>query len=144
MNNCSSSCLLSFILIWKESTKPFIVLNTKHEKTLNNKKTVTSSSSSRFDRNLTDCVQSGSSRNTVGLNEIFSTHSPPAKFPFNHYTPSTSVSDPEVKLTHSDNYNWQFNRSREVQHRHRVYLREKKSFQCKLILCLFNSFDSNI
>ena len=144
MNNCSSSCHLPLILIWKENTRPLISLNIDQEQTLNDNNIVTSFSSSRFDRTLTDCMLSKNSRNTVKLNEIFSTHSPPAKFPFNHYTPSTSVSDPEVKLIHSDNYNWQFNRSREVQHRHRVYLREKKSFQCKLILCLFNSFDSNI
>ena len=46
---------------------------------------------------LTDCMQSRNSRNTVELNERFSTHSPPAKFPFNYdITASTSVSDPEV------------------------------------------------
>ena len=44
-------------------------------------------------------MQSMQSRNTVELNEIFSTHSPPAKFPFNHYTASTPVSDPEVTNT---------------------------------------------
>ena len=40
-------------------------------------------------------MQSRSSRNTVELNEIFSTHSPQAKFPFNHFTAGTSVSDPD-------------------------------------------------
>ena len=100
MNNCSSSCHLSFILILKESIRPLIALNTNYEQTLNNnKKIVPSFSSSRFDRTLTDCVQCRNSRNTVELNEIFSTHSPPAKFPFNHFTASTSVSNPEVTNT---------------------------------------------
>ena len=62
---------------------------------------MTSFSSSRFDRTLRDCVQSRNSRNTVELNEIFSTHSPPAKFPFNHYTADKSVSDLEVTNTPS-------------------------------------------
>ena len=44
-------------------------------------------------------MQSRNPRNTIELNEIFSTHSPPAKFPFDHYTASTSVSDPEVNIT---------------------------------------------
>ena len=44
-------------------------------------------------------MQSRNSRNTVELNEIFSTHSPQAKFPFDHYTASTKVSDPEVTNT---------------------------------------------
>ena len=66
MNNCSSSCHLSLILVWKESTRPLnIALNTDHEQTLNNKKTVTSFSSSRFDKTLTDWVQSRNLRNTV-------------------------------------------------------------------------------
>ena len=89
---------LASYLIWKESTRPLIALNTDHEQTLNNK-IVTSFASSRFDRTLTDCVQSRNSRNTVELNEIFSTHFPPAKFLFNHYTASTSVSDPQVANT---------------------------------------------
>ena len=65
---------------------------------MNNKKIVTSFSSSRFDRTLTDCVQTKNLRNTVELNE-FSTNSPRAKFPFNNYKASTSVSDPEVTNT---------------------------------------------
>ena len=56
-------------------------------------------SSSRFNRTLTDCVQSKNSRNTVDLNDIFLTHFPQAKFLFNHYTASTSVFDPEVNNT---------------------------------------------
>ena len=90
---------LPLILVWKKSTRPLIALNTDHEQTLNNKKIVTSFSSSRFDRTLTDCMQSRNSRNNVELNEIFSTHSPQAKFPFNYYTDSTSVSNPEVTNT---------------------------------------------
>ena len=84
MNNCSSSCHLTLVLIWEKSTKPLIALNTDHEQTLNNKKIVPSFSSSRFDSTLTDYIQSRNSRNTVKLDEIFSTDSPPAKFPFNH------------------------------------------------------------
>ena len=99
MNDCSSSCHLPLILIWKESTRPLFALNTDHEQTLNDKKIVTSFSSSRFDRTLTDCVQSRNSRNRVKLDEIFSTHSSPAKFPFNYYTDCKSVSDPEVTTT---------------------------------------------
>ena len=99
MDDCSSSCHLPLMLIWKESTRPLISLNTDHKQTLNNKKIVRSFSSPRFDRTLTNCMQSRNSGNTVKLNEIFSTHSPPAKFPFNHYTASTSVSDPEVTNT---------------------------------------------
>ena len=79
--NCSSSCHLPLILIWKESTKPFIALKTDHEQTLHDKKIVISFKSSRFDRTLTDCVQSRNSRNTVELNEIFSTHSSLRNFP---------------------------------------------------------------
>ena len=82
----------------EKSTRPLIALNTDHEQTLN-KKIVTSFSSSRFDRTLTDFKQSKNLRNTVELNEIVSTHSPPAKFPCNHYTANTSVSDPEVTNT---------------------------------------------
>ena len=101
MNNCSSSCHLLLILIWKESTRLLITLNTDHKQTLNDNKIVTSFSSSRFDRTLTNCMQSRNSRNTVELNGIFSTHSPPTKFPFDHCTntASTSVSDPEVTNT---------------------------------------------
>ena len=73
MNNCSSSRHLPLILIWKESTRPFTALNKNHEQTLNYKKIVTSFSSSRFDRTLTDCVQSKNSRNRVKLDEILST-----------------------------------------------------------------------
>ena len=40
--NCSSSCHLPLILIWKESTKPFIALKTDHEQTLHDKKIVIS------------------------------------------------------------------------------------------------------
>ena len=101
MNNCSSSsssCHLPPILIWKESTRPLIALNTDHKQTLN-KNIVTSFSSSRFDRALKDFKQSRNLRNNVELNEIFSAHSPTAKFPRNHYTASTSVSDPEVTNT---------------------------------------------
>ena len=75
-----------------------MALNKDHEQTLN-KEIVPSFSSSRLDRTLTDCMQSTNSRNTVELNEIFSTHSPPAKFPFNHYAANKSVSDPEVTNT---------------------------------------------
>ena len=32
-------------------------------------------------------------------NTVFSAHSPPAKFAFNHYTANTSVSDPKVTNT---------------------------------------------
>ena len=56
-------------------------------------------SSSRFDGTLTDCMQSRNSRDTVDLNDIFLTHSLPAKFPFNYYTASISVFDPEVNNT---------------------------------------------
>ena len=35
-------------------------------------------------------------KNIAELNEIFSTNPPPAKFPFNYYTASTLVTDPEV------------------------------------------------
>ena len=38
MNNYSSSCHLPLILIWKESTRHLIALNSDHEKPLNNKK----------------------------------------------------------------------------------------------------------
>ena len=58
--------------------------------------------STRFERTLTDCMQSRNSRNSVELNEIFSTESQPAKLPFDHWTDtalSTSVSDPEVTNT---------------------------------------------
>ena len=65
MNNCSSSCHLSHILIWKESTRPLNALNIDHEQTLNHKKIVTSFSSSRFDRTMTNCMQSRNSRNIV-------------------------------------------------------------------------------
>ena len=99
MNNCSSSCHLPHILIWKESTRPLNALNKDHKQTLNNKKIVTSFSSSRFERTVKNCMQSRNSKNTVKLNEIFSTHSPQAKVPFDHYTASTSVSDPEVNIT---------------------------------------------
>ena len=95
MNNCSSSRHLPLILIWKESTRPFTALNKDHEQTLNYKKIVTSFSSSRFDRTLTDCVQSKNSRNRVKLDEILST----------------------IKK--------HLNRSSEVQHRHTVYLWKK-------------------
>ena len=66
---------------------------------MNSKKIVTSLSSTRFYKTLTDCMQSRNSRNTVELNEIFSTKSPPTKFPFNQYTASASVSDPEITNT---------------------------------------------
>ena len=38
MNNCSSSCQLPPILIWKENTRPLIALNTDHEQILTNGK----------------------------------------------------------------------------------------------------------
>ena len=41
-------------------------------------------------------MQSRDIRNTVKLNKIFFTHSPEAKFSFNQYTVSTSVSNPEL------------------------------------------------
>ena len=43
-------------------------------------------------------MQSRDIRNTVELNKIFFTNSPEAEFPFNQYTVSTSVSDPELKI----------------------------------------------
>ena len=45
---------------------------------------------------LRDWIQSRNVRNTVKLNKIFFTHSPEAEFPFNQYTVSTLVSDPEL------------------------------------------------
>ena len=44
-------------------------------------------------------MQSRNSRDTVDLNDIFLSDSQPAKFPFNYYTASTSVFDPEVNNT---------------------------------------------
>ena len=101
MNDCSFSCHLPLILIWKESIRPLTAINTDHEQTLSNNKILPSFSSSRFDRTLTDCMQSGNSRNNVELNEIFSTHSPPTKFRPNYNTACTSVFDPEVYNQHS-------------------------------------------
>ena len=90
MNNCSSSCHL-----------PLISLNIDHKQTLNDKKIVTSFSSSRFDRTLTDCVQSRNSKNIVELNEIFSIDSPPAKFPFKHDTDTASISVSDLEVTNN-------------------------------------------
>ena len=84
MNNCSSSCQLPPILIWKENTRPLIALNTDHEQTLTNRKIYAFQVQDLTELTLTDCMQSRNSRNNVELNEIFSTHSPPAKFTFNY------------------------------------------------------------
>ena len=72
------------------------IVNTKHEQTLKNKKTVKRLLSSRFDRVLREVMQSRNIRNTVELNKIFFTHSLDAKFPFNQFMVSTSVSEPEL------------------------------------------------
>ena len=51
--------LVCFILyLSQKSTQPIIALNTKHEQTLKNRKTVKSLLSSRFDRTLRDWKQS--------------------------------------------------------------------------------------
>ena len=41
-------------------------------------------------------MQSRDIRNTVELKKKFLTHSPEAEFPFNQYTLSTSISNPEL------------------------------------------------